>query len=138
MGLFQYNQKVPSSFNHRPEVYSEILIALGPALELDFGCNSYAQYVWYPTLWRVHSSYIYVFINGDLLTNDIPGLGGYFNHFIRSSIMFLTLIFLENMYKRFYPLWFWWRILRSFSWWLFFWILYCFFSLSSYGWKHDR
>ena len=40
-GYFQSNQKLPPTFNQRPEVYSTILIALGPTLEVDFGLSSY-------------------------------------------------------------------------------------------------
>ena len=49
-GLFQSNKKMSPNLNHIPEVYSAILIALSPTLEVDFGYSSYSQCGWYNAL----------------------------------------------------------------------------------------
>ena len=50
LGMFQYNQMMPPSVNHISDVYGTISIALGPTIEVAFGCISYVQYVCYPNL----------------------------------------------------------------------------------------
>ena len=43
--LFQSNHKMTPIDNQIPKVYSAILIALDPTLEVDFGCSSYVTYL---------------------------------------------------------------------------------------------